>query len=797
MYNENHYSHHFHIGMHNLKNEKIWLVWRAEEVKTPGSDAVKNKRYTKVPYQINGRHASTVDPATWVTFDEAQAAAQNPQLGFSGIGFTISKHLPLLCIDLDHCLNEAGELTREDFAAVVDAANSYVERSPSGDGLHIILSLADHFSLLSNKNVNDDGTAFECYTEGRYFTFTGNPFGDEKPVRQVSAAEGEELLRMVGYPWGKKKKAAEKIDASTITVDLSDSVILDKMFKAKGGSKIEKLYKGDISEYNDDHSAADAALLMHLAFYTQKDFEQTKRLWMTSPLGSREKTQDPKNYDNYVVRSINNAFEKCEKVYSPAPLIQETATAAVELERPINYSTNQKGIPFTNAHNVAQILEADALLNKSFRYNEFSHEHESNVRTQREFTPLQKDDIIFTMIHIQKTYTFFEKVPAQTVQEAIIEVAHKRPVNPPVDLIKSAEWDGTDRIAYWLKEVFGAEDNAVNRAIASNWLKGLVNRVITPGCKFDTVLVLEGDQGIGKSTALRELGNPWYAETTMDIDTKDFQLIMTQNIIVEFSEGASLSRSASAAMKQKITDQEDNFRKPYDRTSQKYPRHCVFAMTTNEQQYLKDHTGNRRWLPVALPTQPANIEWLRENRIQLFAEAYHRVYNLKETTYEFPKQELEALQSSRLEEDPYISKIVAWYFDKLSDAQRDEGITAIQAFEQGIHDNMATTRELRPGETHRIASILVNFLALEKRRNIVNNIRAHRYYPTTVTHKLNQERNMDLTEAEKSLKADFELWHSVGADPAQPYSDATAEAIGSVAAEDAIPDEDLPPGFAQ
>lgn len=747
--------------MESLKKLPIWLVWKSEEVKSPGSDALKNKRFTKVPYQINGKHASTVDPTTWVTFEEAEAAAADPKNNFSGIGFTISKHFPLLCIDLDHCLNEEGQIKRDDFMILAEAADSYMEVSPSGDGLHIIMALDTHVPLLANKKVFDDGTAFECYTESRYFTYTGKSFGTLTPVRTISPDIADELLRMVGYPWGKKEvAAAPKIDATTINLDLTDQVILDKMFASKGGSSIEKLYKGDISKHNDDHSAADSALCMHLAFWTQKNEAQIERIWLSSPLGQRPKTQDPKNRENYVVRTIRNAVDKCEKVYSPAPLVQENATATPDLEKPINYSTNQKGIPFVNAHNVAQILEADSMLNKSFRYNEFSHEHESNVRTQREFTPLQKDDIIFTMVYIQKTYTFFEKVPAQTVQEAIIEIAHKHPVNPPVDMIKGTKWDGESRISEWLHKTFGAELNEVNKSIASNWLKGLVNRVITPGCKFDTVLVLEGEQGIGKSTALRILGGDWYAETTMDIDTKDFQLILTQNIIVEFSEGASLSRSASAAMKQKITDQEDNFRKPYDRTSQKYPRHCVFAMTTNEEQYLKDHTGNRRWLPVALAGQKANIEWLKENRLQLFAEAYHRVYELHETTYEFPQEELQELQSSRLEEDPWISKVVTWYFDKLPRESREEGVTAMQAYEEGIHDG-GLQRDIRPGETHRIASIMVNFLALEKKRNVLNNVRAHRYYATTVTEKLEKEREDDLTSAEKRNKTANAEWNSI------------------------------------
>lgn len=756
--------------MKSLKNEKIWLVWKSEEVR--GGQKTKNKRYTKVPYQINGKHASSTDPNTWVTFEEAQASVAS----FSGIGFSISKHTPLLCIDLDHCLDKDGNLTRDDFAIALEASDTYTEVSPSGDGLHIILALDDHFSLVANKKVHEDGTACEAYTENRYFTYTGKPYKEELPVRKVSKEVADEILQILGYPWGKKKKEVSKIDARTISLDLTDQVVVDKMFKSKGGNAIEKIYNGDASRHNGDISSADASLCAHLAFWTQKNAQQMERIWMSSPLGQREKTQKREDYRQ---RTIENAIEVTSEVYSPAPLVQEDATVQPELEKQITYITNNKGMPFVSAYNVTQILDADSTLNKAFRYNEFSHEHETNVRTGREFTPLQKDDIIFTMIYIQKTYSFFERVSQQVVQEAITSQAHKITVNPPVDMVKSATWDEVPRIEYWLSEVFGVEDNEVHRAIASNWLKGLVNRVVDPGCKFDTVLVLEGDQGIGKSSALRILGDPWYAETSMDIDTKDFQLILTNNIIVEFSEGASLSRSASAAMKQKITDQEDNFRKPYERTTQKYKRHCVFAMTTNEEQYLKDHTGNRRWLPVPLPKEKANLEWLKENKMQLYAEAYHKVYEKGETTWEFP-EEIKEIQASRLEEDPWIGKISEWYFDKLTDEEREEGVTAVQAYEDGIHDGY-TTRDLRSGESHRISSIMTNHMALEKRRSMINAIRAYRYFPTHITAKLNKERYEDLTPSERKKKAEMASWTSFDTpkekDPEKVEDDLIDEAV--------------------
>jgi len=735
--------------MEGLKDQKIWVVWKSQKIEKPG----KTASFTKVPYQVTGAAASSVDPATWVTYKEAEQASPN----FSGIGFTISKHHPMLCIDLDHCLKD-DIITREDFLIMLDEADTYTEISPSGDGLHIILELDEHFSLDATKKVHDDGTACETYTENRYFTYTGNSFHDEaKPVRKVSQDEAEMIIRMLGYPWGKKKVTETSLPANTMSLSLNAEQVKEKMFRSKGGAWIEKLYNGDLSKYNDDYSAADYALCTQLAFWTQKNYQLMEEIWLGSPLGAREKTQKREDYRK---ASIENALEATDEVYTPAPLIQTTATTEPELISKIEYISTPKGMPYTSAVNVVEILRKDKALNTGFRFNLFSSEHETNIRTGRDWTPLQKDDVLFAMVYIQKTYSFFEKIPAQIVQEAITLMSHDQEVNPPLDMILSAEWDGEERVENWLHLVFGAPKNELYNSIGANWIKGLVNRVVTPGCKFDTVLVLEGPQGAKKSTALYELAHPWYAETSLDIERKDFQLLLANNVVVEFSEGVSLSRSAVASMKQKITDREDNFRKPYDRASQKYPRHNVFAMTTNDEQYLKDTTGNRRWLPVAVQKE-ADIEWIKENRIQLFAEAYHKVYNMNETTYEFPDDELMELQASRVEEDPWVARISEWYFDKLSDELREEGVTASQAYEQGIHDGQAGNRDMRAGENHRLSSILKNSLLLDKERSTISGVRAYRYYATLETNQLNADRLKDLTNSEREHKAKFASWNNL------------------------------------
>lgn len=738
--------------MDKLRSLPIWVMYKKEPVQTPGNDGNKTQRFTKIPYQTNGQKASSVDPRQWTTFENAQRFIEH----FSGIGFTISKEFPLLCIDLDHVLKD-DEITRDDLYILLQACNTYTEKSPSGDGLHIIFELEQHFSLVTNKKVNDDGTAIEVYTEGRYFTYTGNKYKDSSDtVRKIGQEEALELLRMVGYPWGKTAEVQPQIAPEQVTYSMPNEKLLEKMFKSKGGTRLKRLYDGDIKDYNNDASAADAALITQLAFWTNKNYAQTEEMWLASPLGQREKTQQRKDYRD---RTINNVFATVTETYKPQAVgslvkkdapIQPTFIKEIKLDG----ENNPKGIPHKNIPNVEKIISADSYLANSFRYNSFSDLFETNIDNGSDWVPLEPRHITDITKYIQDVYTHFENLTQATVDQAIVVYAVHKKVNPPKDLITSTKWDGVARIDTWLTSVFGVEESPLINAIASNWMKGLVNRVCTPGCQFDTVLVLEGSQGIGKSSALRALSEPWYAETTIDVDQKDFQLILMQNIVVEFSEGASLSRSEMSNMKQTITARDDNFRRPYDRHPGKYKRRCVFAMTTNESQYLKDETGNRRWLPVALPNQQADIDWIHENRVQLFAEAYHRVYELNEPTHIFPQEELEIAQAERMEEDPWIGAIIRWYFDECTDQQREDGVTTTEAYSKALWE--ITRKDFTAGQSQRVAAIFKTHLKLERVKRKKNNVGTWRYIKTEETDKLNDVRLEHLTQTEAQEKATLE-----------------------------------------
>ena len=214
----------------------------------------------------------------------------------------------------------------------------------------------------------------------------------------------------------------------------------------------------------------------------------------------------------------------------------------------------------------------------------------------------------------------------------------------------------------------------------------------------------------------------------MSTDSKDFFEQFQGKAIIEFSEGETLSRTEVKKMKAIITTQIDRFRPSYGHFSTDHPRRCVFAMTTNQHQYLKDETGNRRWLPVSVVFSEANVECLGSNRDQLFAEAYYRLTALNETTYEFPKEETLRQQAMRRISDPNEERICDWYLNEITDNKRAEGITITQVYQSALHSGFMTSG-MKKFEEMSIAAILKDVLLLERRRKTDNNIQTWKWFP--------------------------------------------------------------------
>lgn len=210
-----------------------------------------------------------------------------------------------------------------------------------------------------------------------------------------------------------------------------------------------------------------------------------------------------------------------------------------------------------------------------------------------------------------------------TMHEAVVVAAKDFKFHPVRDYLDSLKWDGVKRAHKWAVDYLGAHDNIYHRTVGLKMLVGAVSRVYHPGEKFDYLVVLEGKQGTGKSTALSILAAPWFADLTLDVHNKDTIEAMRGKWIIELSEMETHNRTEEKAMKAFLSRSEDRARLAYMRIAKDYPRQSIFVGTINPEEedigWLKDTTGNRRYWPVA--TGDIKLAELKLVRDQLWAEA--------------------------------------------------------------------------------------------------------------------------------------------------------------------------------
>lgn len=247
------------------------------------------------------------------------------------------------------------------------------------------------------------------------------------------------------------------------------------------------------------------------------------------------------------------------------------------------------------------------------------------------------------------------------VSAAVHSIAAEHSVHAVRDFLTEIVWDEKPRVETWLVDYLGVEKNEYSMSVGRMWLISAVARIMQPGCKADYMLVLEGDQGVKKSSALEELcGQQWFCDHQPDLHNKDAQMQLFGSWIIEWAELDALSRADITAVKSFITRRVEKLRPPYGRYIVEVPRQCVFAASTNERDWLKDATGGRRFWPVECTKvdKPALIR----DRSQLWAEAKY-MYDSGMLWWPESKSttdRLEAEQSERMATDPWHEKIQAF-----------------------------------------------------------------------------------------------------------------------------------------
>lgn len=277
------------------------------------------------------------------------------------------------------------------------------------------------------------------------------------------------------------------------------------------------------------------------------------------------------------------------------------------------------------------------------------------------------DDLLVTE-HLQRLGI---PIKPQTAAQAVEVVARERPFHPVLDYLDTLEWDGQPRLNRWVTEYLGAIETPYTQSIGRSALIGAVARVRNPGCKVDTVPIIEGGQGIGKSSAHRAMFEPWFSDEIADLGSKDASM-QTQGVWgIEISELDAMTRGEVSKIKAFVSRTTDRYRPPYGARVIESNRSCVFWGSTNSDSYLKDETGGRRFWPIKATKIALN--GLKDARDQLWAEA-DRLYQAGALWWIVnPEAQriAEGEQMARYQGDPWDGPI-GEYLKTATDASVDE-----------------------------------------------------------------------------------------------------------------------------
>ena len=274
-------------------------------------------------------------------------------------------------------------------------------------------------------------------------------------------------------------------------------------------------------------------------------------------------------------------------------------------------------------------------------------------------------------------------------------------------------WDTTPRISSFLRERCGVVDGSdeyVNQ-VSRKFFVSAVARAMDPGCQVDSMLILVGEGGAGKSTFVRKLGGAWASDVSIDLHSKDGQMAIARTWIMELSELASLRKSDGESLKAFITRTVDSFRPPYGKVYEDTPRRAVLVGTSNDEEIISDREGARRYWPVRVGI--IDTAWIEENRDKLWAEALH-AYAVRKEDWWFDRtgQKLvEAEQATFVQDESLLEEVRIW-FARCAKDKRPTEVTSSQILEKLGYD---MSQRMEAKMTIRMGRVL-KFLGFQKRK---------------------------------------------------------------------------------
>jgi len=367
------------------------------------------------------------------------------------------------------------------------------------------------------------------------------------------------------------------------------------------------------------------------------------------------------------------------------------AKKIIPFDSKIDFMKNVNGnIKANSIENVCLILEHDSELKGEFAYNEFSYETEfkkDSPTLMLEHGPLQDEFTPALQRYMEKKYHVM--FPKKIIEDSVTEVSRRNVFNPVIEYFQRVrkEWDGTKRAADFLPMYLGVEPSETTTLETKLFFVGAVAKTFKPETKFDYVLDLVGGQGTGKTTLLKMMANGWYTDQFTDFENKDNFGNMVRALIVNDDEMTATNNSSFEILKKFISGEQLEYRPAYGRYTVRRYKNFVIARTTNEITYLKDKTGERRFMPVLVHPElqeKSPVTDLDQTTIdQLwgeFATYYAEGFDFGLT------QEQEKLMNENREQFKYIDAEEDAIEAALGAMKKDFVISSDIAFQMGVQD---------------------------------------------------------------------------------------------------------------
>jgi len=331
--------------------------------------------------------------------------------------------------------------------------------------------------------------------------------------------------------------------------------------------------------------------------------------------------------------------------------------------------TNNFGLVPNSLMNVEKILDNDPRLKGCVIYNEFLCDMLQIKRMpgfahipQKDGSPWSDDADLALKSYTEKVYGVI--FPTTLIREGVRRAARKRSFDPVKEWMDSLVWDGVERLSSFLHKTLGAEQNAYHAAVFTKWLCAGIARTYDPGHKFDNMLVLEDDEGKGKSRLLRALANGWFTDDfSFGLSSKEVVEQAKGSLIIEVAEMSTRSSADVEHIKAFLSRGEERVRMAYAHHTGYFPRRWIIGGTTNETAYLKSETGNRRFWCVRGDGREIDVDAVKRIVPQLWAEAKHLYLEWAEPLYLEDKTVLAFAveqQAARVESDDWHGAIEMW-----------------------------------------------------------------------------------------------------------------------------------------